>query len=211
MAAVGMAKKPLTKIQHLSARIEAQLHQFAGEPDGDQSDGALYDQNGSMLIDASGRDPNRVKGSFNNPLLRAGLAGGAVAGAAAIVANKDKIRAGYQNTRAGMDAGMARAKTGVAAARTAVKPYTDRAVAATKSGMATATDAAKTAGFRGMRGGAEVLKKGAKAAEKAALPTVGGVLKKGAKFLRKNSMKLFNAELAQTLVRLERKMSALGA
>jgi hypothetical protein len=190
MAVVGMAKKPISKIHHLSARIENQLHQFAGE---DASDGALYDQNGRMLIDASGRDPNAPKRKYN-PLLRAGMAGGAVAGGVAIAANKDKIKAGvkagYQSTRAGVD-------SGIAAARRAVPG---------------AVEAGRTGIFRGMRGTASVMNKGGNLANKAGgIGGLGGLLKKGAKVLRKSSMKYWNAELADTLVRLERKITAAGA
>ncbi len=184
-----MATKPISRIQHLSARIEAHLHQF--EPVDDET------------------VPQKRK---RNPMLRAGLAAGAVGAAAALAPiDRDKIKAGYQS------------------ARTAVQPYANRAVSAARTGATSAVEAGKagyqsakaavpgvveagrTAGFRGMRGGAKVLNKGAKMAEKAALPKVGGILKKGAKFLRKNSMRLFNAELAATLVRMERKLTAAGA
>jgi hypothetical protein len=63
-----------------------------------------------------------------------------------------------------------------------------------------------------MRGTAKVMNKGGNLANKAGgIGGLGGVLKKGAKSLRKNSMRLFNAELAATLVRLERKITAAGA
>ncbi len=165
-----MAKKPISRIHHLSARIEAHLHQFAGQPNEDDVEYAAQADAYAAQADAERRQ--------RNPYIRAGLAGGGVAGGVAIAQNKDKNKAGYQSAKAGVD-------SGIAAAKTAVKPY-----------AASATEAAKTAGFRGMRGTAKVLKKGARVAEKAAMPGAAGLLTKGAKFLRKNSMKLFNAQLA---------------
>ena len=168
-----MAKKPISKIHHLASRIEAHLHQFAPS----------YD-------DPTEEEDMAAARKRRNPLLRAGLAGGAVAGGVAIAANKDKIKAGYQSARAGVD-------TGIAAARRAVPG---------------AVEAGRTAAFRGMRGTAKVMNKGGNLANKAGgIGGLGGMLKKGAKALRKNSMRLFNAELAATLVRLERKISAAGA
>jgi hypothetical protein len=177
--------------KNLSARIEARLHQF--EPMDDETDYNVPKRKG-------------------NPMLRAGLAAGAVGAAAALAPiDRDKIKAGYQR------------------ARTAVQPYANRAVSAARTGATSAVEAGKagyqsakaavpgvveagrTAGFRGMRGTAKMMNKGGNLANRAGAGGLGGALKKGAKSLRKNSMKLFNAELAATLVRMERKLSAIGA
>jgi hypothetical protein len=175
MAVVGMAKKPISKIHHLSARIENQLHQFAPS------------------YDDPTEEDDMAAARKRNPYLRAGMAGGAVAGGVAIAANKDKIKAGvkagYQSARAGVD-------TGIAAARRAVPG---------------AVEAGRTGIFRGMRGTASVMNKGGNLANKAGIGGVGGFLKKSAKALKKSSMKYWNAELADTLVRLERKITAAGA
>jgi len=168
MAVTGMAKKPISKIQHLSARVESQLHQFAGEDEGydDVSRGYPYSQR------------------KRNPLLRAGLAGGGLAGVMAVAANKDKLKAGYQSAKAGVD-------SGIASARKAATPYVKTA----KKGL-----------FRGMQGVAGAAEGGMRAAEKAGFK--GGLLGRAARYVSKKSMRLFNAELADTLVRLERKVTA---
>jgi hypothetical protein len=165
MAAVGMAKKPISKIQHLSSRIESHLHQFAPSYDDPTEE----------------EDMAAARAKKRNPYLRAGLAGGAVAGGVAIAGNKDKLKAGYQSAKAGVD-------SGIATARKAVKP-------------------AKKALFRGMQGVAGGAESGMRVAEKAGMKKAGGLLGRAAKYVSKKSMRLFNAELAETLVRLERKVA----
>jgi len=138
---------------------------------------------------------SREEKKKKSPLLRAGAAGAAVAGGAAIAANKDKLKSGYQSAKSGAQAAAAGAK-----------------------------ESGRTAIFRGMRGTAEVMKKGSKVAGKVATKTswkhqgirkgaaeVEGKLAKGAKILKKKSMKFFNADIASTLVRLDAKCRALGA
>lgn len=187
----GMAtKKNFNKrITNLSARIDAHLHQF--EPMDDETD-----------YSAVSREEKKKK----NPFVRAGMAGGAVAGGVAIAANKDKLQAGYQTAKAGVQSGYGAAKSGVQAAATGAK------------------EAGRTAAFKGMRGAADVMKKGSKVAGDVATKTswkqqgirkgaaeVEGVLAKGSKFLKKKSMKFFSADIAGTLVRLDAKVRRLGA
>jgi hypothetical protein len=167
-----MAKKPISRIQQLSARIEEHLHQF--EPMDDESD-----YNVSR--------PEMEKKKKKNSMVRAGMAGAGVAGAAAIAANKEKIKAGVQSAAAGVK------------------------------------EAGRTAAFRGMRQTAGVMQKGSNVAGKVARETswkkqgvrkgaasVSETLAKGAKKLRKKSMKFFDADLAATLVRIESKFRAAG-
>ena len=115
-----------------------------------------------------------------NPYARAGMAAGALAGAGAIAANKDKIRAGMQ------------------------------------SAAGTMREAGRTAAFRGMRTTAGAMNKGARVAEKisgkAYLPQVqkgADLLKKGGKLLRKKSMKFFSRGAVDTMLRIEEKIHRL--
>lgn len=170
-----MAKNPLSRIHSLSARIEEHLHQF--EPMDDETD----------------YSPVQQEKKKKNPLLRAGMAGAAVAGGAAIASNKDKIKSGYQA-----------AKTGVTNA------------------AASAKEAGRTAAFRGMRGTANVMNKTGNLAnrtankipmafpEKKAGLKVGETLKKGAKVLKKKSMKFFSSADIAGIQRIEAKFRQVG-
>lgn len=154
-----MAKTSLSKLHELAARVDKQLHYFEDEPDGDEAAGVSMPE-------------MRKK---KNPLLRAGMAGATVAGAATIAANKDKIKAGAQR------------------------------------GKAAVTEAGKTAAFKGMRATAKGMNTAGNTVKKYGADTVGDALKKGAKKLKKGSMKFFSADLARQLVRIEGKVRRFEA
>ena len=164
-----MAKTPLLKILELTAIVDAQLHQF--EPMDDETDYSPVSR------------PEMEK-KKRNPLMRAAVASGTVAGMAGVAANADKIQAGY------------------------------------RKGKAAVTEAGRTAAFKGMRGTAGMMNQAGNLANRTAkkMPLAqdaaqkaGGALKKGAKMLKKKSMKFFNRDMAATMIRLDAKVRALGA
>lgn len=159
-----MAKKtPLLKILELTAIVDAQLHQF--EPMDDESD---YSQVSP---------PEKKK---RNPLLRAAVAGGAMAGAVAIGTNKDKIKAGYQTQKA--------------AATEAGRLAMFRGMRKTAEGINKAGNFVN----RTSKKGPDMLREpGLKA---------GAKIKKVAKKLRKKSMQFFNADMVEALKRIDAKV-----
>lgn len=161
--AEGMAKTPLSRIHRLSALVGAQLQQFESDEEGGEEGAASV----------SRPEVKRKK----NPFIRAGMAGGAVASAAAIAGNKEKIKAGVQSGKA----------------------------AATEAGRTAAFKGMRaTAGV--MNKGAKVAEKVSGATFAPAAQKAADTLRKGAKKLRKGSMKFFDQGTLAQIVRIEGKI-----
>jgi hypothetical protein len=165
-----MAKKPISRITELAARIDRHLTQF--EPMDDETD-----------YSPVSRQEERKK---RNPYVRAGLAGGTVAGAAAIAANKDRIKAGARDAmrRGGSAVASGMERTGAKVANAGI----DAAGKLRKSKML------------GKAGGA---------LEEGAIKTGNKILKGAGKLKKLTGFE--GKSLAGQLVRIERKLQEFAA
>ena len=179
---VGMAKKPISRITELAAKIDKHLHQF--EPMDYETDYSPVSR-------------QEVEKKKRNPLFRAGIAGGTVAGAAAIAGNKDKIKAGA------MDA--------TNKIKTRAKDLANRGVKAGAGAMEKAGAKVANAGIdaAGKLRGGKVAGAAADALEKGSIKA-GNKLLKGAGKLKK--LTGFEGKaLAGQMVRIQRKLQEFAA
>lgn len=213
----------LSAIRELDARIENQLHRFEAEEEEEQpkkgwskgqwAAGAA----GSAAASAAIHRPDLVKKGAKTAANKGLLAGakGLRKGAAGLAGMRRKLhglhaRVDEQLQQFGL------APEEYVSERTSRKKKRRAVAGAAMAGAAVAggvaaagkreqiAEAVKTAGFRGMRKGAEVLKKGGKVADKLGAKGTGAKLAKAGKALRKGSMKLFAARIdavAKGLVR----------